>query len=99
MGQRQLGLSPREQDSDPLLDEEPAETHLDLVHTQTVHPGHESGQGGFSRSTDPNQKQVALRLAEYSETVPERICFKALRCIPLLKLVFWTFLGFTLQHF
>lgn len=48
------------------------QTHLNLVHAQTIHPGHKTGQGGFSRSADANQKQVALRLAEYSETLSEK---------------------------
>lgn len=52
------------------------QTHLDLVHAQPVHPGHEAGQSGFSCSADTDQKQVALRLAEYSET-PGRTNFKA----------------------
>jgi hypothetical protein len=46
-------------------------TYLNLVHAQPVHPGHEARQGGFARSTDANQKQVALRLTEYSGTSSE----------------------------
>lgn len=48
------------------------QTHLNLVHAQTIHPGYKTGQCGLSRSTDTNQKQVALRLAEYSETLSEK---------------------------
>lgn len=29
-------------------------TYLNLVHAQTIHPGHKTGQGGFSRSADTN---------------------------------------------
>lgn len=47
------------------------QTHLNLVHAQPVHPGHKTRQGGFARSTDANQKQVALRLTEYSGTSSE----------------------------
>lgn len=60
----------------PLRPQGSKQTHLDLVHAQPVHPGHEAGQRGFSCSTDTDEKQVALRLAEYSET-PERTNFKA----------------------
>lgn len=45
------------------------QTHLNLVYAQTIHPGHKTGQGGFSCSTDTDQKQVALRLAEYPDII------------------------------
>lgn len=39
---------------------------LDLIGAQSVHPGHEPGQGGLPWSTDPYQQHMTLRLSEYS---------------------------------
>lgn len=39
---------------------------LDLIGAQSVHPGHEPGQGGLPWSADPYQQHMTLRLSEYS---------------------------------
>lgn len=57
-------------------------THLDLVDAQTVHPGHEPGQGGLPGPADTDQQQVALGLAEYPETAPERARRRAFELQP-----------------
>ena len=41
-------------------------TNLDLIDTQAVHPGHKTGQGGLSCSTDSNQEEMTLGLSEDS---------------------------------
>ncbi len=42
-------------------------SNLDLIDTQSVHPGHEAGERGLPSAADADQEQVTLRLTEDSE--------------------------------
>lgn len=42
------------------------ETNLDLIDTESIHPGHKARQSGLSCSAHTDQQQMALRLPEDS---------------------------------